>query len=161
MATTAPPTTVPPTTVVPTTAPPTICERLCFSPMCTELLGTGELFVNDTVRLVIDTNLNLSGYTTLQMGYMKPDGSTGCWAATIYPTDNTKMYYETQIGDIDQAGEWLMQGVALASGVKVSGKIWCRFKVLNMLVANCTTAPPTTAPPTTPIPTTAVPTTAP
>jgi len=111
-----------------------------------------ETYVNDTIRLTLDTKIDLSGYATLQIRYEKPDGTTGCWAATICPTDNTRMYYDTVIGDLDQAGEWLFQGVALDVGVKLSGKIWCKIKVKEMLVCCCTTAPPTTVVPTTPAP---------
>ena len=115
-----------------------------------------ETFVNDTIRITVDANIDLSGYATLQIRYQKPDGTTGCWDATICPTDDTMMYYDTQIGDLDQAGVWLIQGVALDVGVQLSGKIWCKINVKDRLVVYCTTAPPTTS-----IPTTAVPTTAP
>jgi len=111
-----------------------------------------ETFVNDTIRINIDTNIDLSGYATLQIRYQKPDGTTGCWNATICATDNTHMYYDTVIGDLDQVGEWLIQGVALDAGIKLSGKIWCKIKVKSMLVVCCTTVAPTTLAPTTAAP---------
>jgi len=106
-----------------------------------------ETFVNDTIRITIDSNIDLSGYATLQIRYKKPDSTTGYWSATLCPTDNECMYYDTQIGDLDQVGEWLIQGVALDIGVKLSGKIWCKIKVLDMLFLYYTNAPPTTAAP--------------
>ena len=111
-----------------------------------------ETFVNDTIRITVDADIDLSGYATLQIRYKKPDGTTGCWPATLCPTDDERMYYDTQIGDLDQAGEWLIQGVALDAGVKLSGKVWCKIKVFDMLVLNCTTVAPTTVPPTTAAP---------
>ena len=108
-----------------------------------------ETFVNDTIRITIKSHIDLSGYATLQIRYKKPDGTTGCWPAILCPTDNTRMYYDTVIGDLDQEGEWLIQGVALDAGIKLSGKIWCRIKVNEMLVEFCTTVPPTTTVPTT------------
>lgn len=107
-----------------------------------------DTFVNDTVRITLNTNIDLSGYATLQIRYRRPDGTTGCWPATICPTDNEQMYYDCDLDDLNQAGDWLIQGVALDAGAKLTGK-WCKFKVYESLVEFCTTVPPTTVAPTT------------
>lgn len=107
-----------------------------------------ETFVNDTIQLTIDTNIDISGYATLQIRYRKPDGTTGCWAATICPTDNNCMFYICNIDDLDIPGEWLLQGIALDAGVRLTGR-WAAFQVHNPLMEHCTTVPPTTMVPTT------------
>ena len=110
-----------------------------------------DTFVNDTIRLSVNANIDLSGYAVLQIRYKKPDGTTGCWVATICATDDTYMYYDTVIGDLDQAGEWLVQGMALDAGVRLTGK-WCSFMVYDPLREFCTTVAPTTMVPTTAAP---------
>jgi hypothetical protein len=56
------------------------------------------------------------------------------------------MYYDLTIGDLDQVGEWLIQGIALDAGVQLTGQ-WCSFYVHDPLVEFCTTVAPTTAAP--------------
>lgn len=110
-----------------------------------------ETFVNDTIKLTVNTNIDISGYATLQIRYRKPGGTTGCWAATICPTDNECMYYDLAIGDLDQVGQWLIQGIALDAGARLTGR-WCSFYVHDSLVEFCTTIAPTTVAPTTAAP---------
>jgi hypothetical protein len=107
-----------------------------------------ETFVNDTVQLTVDTNIDVSGYATLQIRYRKPNGVTGCWAATICLTDNNCIYYICGIGDLDIPGEWLIQGVVLDVGVRLTG-LWIAFQVHDPLMEFCTTVAPTTMVPTT------------
>jgi len=110
-----------------------------------------ETFVNDTPRLTLNTGIDVSGYATLQIRYRKPDGSTGCWPAIICTVDNKCIYYDTQIGDIDQEGKWLYQAVILDAGVRLTG-LWCTFQAHDPLRDFCTTVAPTTVVPTTPAP---------
>ena len=105
-----------------------------------------ETFVNDTIRITLNANIDLSGYATLNIRYKKPDGTTGCWVATICPTNNEYMFYDCDIDDLDQAGDWLIQGVALDIGVKLTG-LWCKFTVHDSLVEFCTSVAPTTTAP--------------
>jgi len=105
-----------------------------------------ETFVNDTPRLTYCTNLDLSGYDTLQIRYRKPDGTTGCWAAILCATDDNCIYYDITLGELDQVGEWLYQGIVFDPGVRLTGQ-WCSFIVNNPLALNCTTMVPTTAAP--------------
>ena len=107
-----------------------------------------ETFVNDTPRITIDTKIDVSGYATLQIRYRKPDGTTGCWSATLCASNDDCMYYDVQLGEIDQEGIWLYQGVALDTGVRLTGR-WCKFTAHNPLAQFCTTEPPTTMFPTT------------
>jgi hypothetical protein len=107
-----------------------------------------ETFVNDTVQLTIDTNIDISGYATLLIRYRKPNGVIGCWTATICPTDVNCMYYICVDGDLDIPGEWLIQAQAKDVGVKLTG-LWVSFQVHDPLSEFCTTVAPTTMVPTT------------
>jgi len=104
-----------------------------------------QTFVNDTPRITLDTGIDISGYATLQIRYRKPDGTTGCWTATECAYSNECIYYDVQLGELDQEGEWLVQGVVLDAGVRLTGR-WCKIKVREPLTEFCTTPVPTTAP---------------
>jgi len=124
-----------------------------------------DTFVNDTIQLIIDTNIDVSGYSTLLIKYRKPDGTIGCWPATLCPGNDNCITFTTSIGDLDQSGEWLIQAVAEDTGIALHGR-WVAFDVHKPLLATCppptttlTTVPPTTVAPTTSAPTTVSPTT--
>lgn len=112
-----------------------------------------ETFVNDTVKITIDTDLDISGYATKQIRYKRPDGTVGRWTASACPADVNCMTYTCVDGDLYIAGEWLIQAIVLDAGVQLTGR-WGSFLVHNPLDANDTTAPPTTVAPTTLAPTT-------
>jgi hypothetical protein len=107
-----------------------------------------ETFVNDTVQFTIDTNIDVSGYTSLMLRYKKPSGITGCWHGVIDPLDNSCITYTCAIGDLDEAGEWLIQATVTSAGVRLTGR-WNSFIVHDPLRMFCTTLPPTTMVPTT------------
>ncbi len=65
-----------------------------------------------------DIAVDISGATTKQIKLKKPDG-TVLTKAAVFSTDGTdgKMFYQTISGDIDETGEWLIQGyVVLGTG---------------------------------------------
>ena len=124
-----------------------------------------DTFVNDTIQLIIDTNIDVSGYIIRMIKYRKPDGTIGCWPAALCLANNNCLTYTTSIGDLDQPGEWLIQASVRDTGVALHGA-WIAFDVHRPLLATCppptttlTTAPPTTTVPTTLSSTTALPTT--
>lgn len=110
-----------------------------------------ETFVNDTIQLTIDTNIDISGYATLLIKYKKPDGITGCWTAAACLADINYMTYTCVHGDLDIPGRWLIQALAQDIGVKLTGR-WVEFMVYDPLSEFCTTLAPTTLAPTTPAP---------
>ena len=109
-------------------------------------------FVNYTIQLIVDANIDISGYATIFIKYRKPDGTVGCWTTALCAGDDNCMNYTTIIGDLDQPGEWIIQAVAEDAGVALHGT-WTSFDVHKPLTATC--PPLTTAPPTTVVPTTA------
>ena len=110
-----------------------------------------ETFVNDTIKLNIDTNIDISGYATIIVKYKRPDGVTGCWTAAVCPTDNNCITYTCGYGDLDIPGRWLIQALVLDVGIKLTGR-WFEFIVYNPLSEWCTTVAPTTVVPTTSTP---------
>jgi hypothetical protein len=58
-----------------------------------------------------DAIVNLSGANTLQMFFLKPDGSTTLTKTATLVTDGTdgKLKYVTVANDLDTAGTWKIQ----------------------------------------------------
>lgn len=107
-----------------------------------------ETFVNDSVKLNIDTTIDMNIYTTLTIKYKKPDRTTGCWIATVCPLDNTHMVYTCAYGDLDMPGRWLFQAIVKDVGIKLTGR-WFEIMIYDPLSEFCTTLAPTTMVPTT------------
>jgi len=59
------------------------------------------------LRLTLETGVALTG-ATLKIRYVKPDGSSGLWNATLSGT--TAIYYDFHnsagISELDQEGQW-------------------------------------------------------
>ena len=108
-----------------------------------------ETFVGDTVTISVNSGIDLSTYDDLFIKFKRPNGTVGHWPAILDPTDNLKMYYNTDVDDLDIAGEWTIQAHAEELNVHLHGKL-VTFDVLEPIAE--TSTPPTTAPPTTPIP---------
>lgn len=108
-----------------------------------------ETFVGDTITISVDAGIDLSTYDDLYIKFKRPNGTQGFWVATLDPLDNLKMYYNTNVNDLNMAGEWTIQAHASEVGVHLHGK-FATFDVLEPIAE--TSSPPTTAPPTTPIP---------
>lgn len=67
-----------------------------------------DYFVGQTnLRIEVQTFVDLTNGTLL-IKYEKPNGVEGNFSATINPTVNTKMYYDTvNVDDLDIAGNWI------------------------------------------------------
>lgn len=107
-----------------------------------------RIFKNDHIILILDTEKNISTYTTFEIKYEKPDGSGGRWAAAIYPTNNNYLYATVQF---DMIGLWRVQAYVRKVGSILHG-LWVDIPVYEALFWS--TAAPTTVPPTTMVPTT-------
>lgn len=92
---------------------------------------TTEIHVGDTNTrfiLVISEDcvaIDISGYTTLNIIFTKPDG-TSVTKTALFVTDGTdgEIYYATVSGDLDQAGIWRIQGeVGIGSGTSYRSQI--------------------------------------
>ena len=57
------------------------------------------------LRIELDTTIDVSGATTRIIKYKKPSGITGQWTASL-KSDKQTIYYDVQVGDINEANEW-------------------------------------------------------
>ena len=106
-----------------------------------------DTYVGDTIQFIINTGIDISGYSTKCIKYRKPDGTVGTWAAAINPTNSKQMIYTCDTEDLDQAGKWVIQASVEEAAQQLNGR-WIRFDVHEPLREACsaTTAAPTTAP---------------
>ncbi len=68
----------------------------------------GKIYVGDIgTDILLYTGVDISGQTTLQIKYKKPNNTTGAWTASV--DDNTRAKYTTVADDLDIPGEWELQ----------------------------------------------------
>lgn len=88
-------------------------------------MANGKIYVNQSsLRLTLDTSVVLTGATTLQIKYKKPDAeeTIGFWAATI-DTDVNKLFYEFTSNELDISGLWAFWAyVVFADGRNAPGE---------------------------------------
>ena len=90
-----------------------------------------ETFVNDSTKLVLNTGMDISGYSTLKIKYKDPNGDTGEWTAALCPdSDLCMQVYLT--GRIPTPGTWKAQAYISHGGEVYHGK-WTEFQVLTPL----------------------------
>lgn len=61
----------------------------------------------------LDTGIDLSSATDVEIHYKKPNGDTGEWSATV---SGEKVTYKLDAGDIDRVGVWTFQPVVTIAG---------------------------------------------
>lgn len=81
-----------------------------------------SLFKDQIVKLTLKTRQDLSTATKVSVLYVKPDQTKGEWVASV-AANNTDIEYQTEDGDIDQAGNWTVQAYAEVTGGKWFGDI--------------------------------------
>lgn len=96
-----------------------------------------ETFVGDTVRIVLDTDMDISGYGTMKIVYRKPNGFTGVWTASLYPGTTDSMLYEATETDLDIPGTWAVQAYIADTGFRLHG-LWAEFTVLKSVLTDYT-----------------------
>lgn len=74
------------------------------------------VYLNDVGTIIqVDVGSDITGATIHSIKYIKPDGTTGSWDATV---STQFLRYTTIEDDLDQAGEWVVQAkVALTGGI--------------------------------------------
>lgn len=71
--------------------------------------------------IVLDTKIDLTGASALEIHYKKPSGAEGSWTGVQFET--TKIKYSLTAGNIDESDEWRMQTAVTISGRTGWGKI--------------------------------------
>lgn len=97
----------------------------------------GTIFILEIVEDVdgVDTAVDVSGATTKQIIFKKPDKTIDTQTAA-FTTDGTngKIQYASQASDIDATGQWAIQGKVVLSGGTFFSSI-IGFRALNKLEA--------------------------
>lgn len=83
------------------------------------------------VKIVLETDIDISAYTTIEIHYRKPGGDSGTWTATI-ESGNTSLSYTSVSGDINEAGTWRLQAYVITPTWTQHGEI-ARMNVLSNL----------------------------
>lgn len=87
-----------------------------------------ETFVGDTPKIVLQTGIDLSVYSTLLIKFRRPDGTYGAWTASLSSEDNTWMEYTTLDTDLNLPGIWALQSHVMGIGIELHGK-WVDIQV--------------------------------
>ena len=73
-------------------------------------MSEGFYYVGDkTVPLQIEAEVDLTGFTPLEIHYEKPDGTEVQESASAIPGDSGNSVAEIIIPELDMAGEWRAQ----------------------------------------------------
>ena len=88
------------------------------------------VFLNDIGTLInVDVGSDVTGATVHRIKYIKPDGTTDFWDATVL---TRYLQYTTVDGDLDQVGEWKIQALVTTASGTWHGEA-ARFDVLEPL----------------------------
>lgn len=71
-----------------------------------------DVYVDQPIRLILETYGDLAGVTEAKILYKKPDRTTGEWIATI---SGTTVFYDV-VGDTLTAGRWYFQASVQYTG---------------------------------------------
>lgn len=86
------------------------------------------VYLNDIGTLIkVDVGSDVTGATVHKIKFIKPDGTTDEWDATV---STQYLQYTTVDGDLDQIGEWVVQALITTVSGTWHGEI-TRFEVLN------------------------------
>jgi hypothetical protein len=80
-----------------------------------------KIYNTQFFRLFISTGIDLSQASSLKIIYKSPDKTSGEWPATIDPTDNTRMFYDSSA--LVKSGKWVIYAKATFSQGTISGDV--------------------------------------
>lgn len=79
-----------------------------------------NVYVDNDLQLTLETNTNISGASTFQIKYIKPDDTAGTWTGSLNGT--TQIRYSITDTELDTAGNWQLKAwVVSASGEVYQG----------------------------------------
>ena len=89
--------------------------------VCNVCDGDSRYYVGDIgTEVLVDTCVDVTTATLLQIRVNKPDGTTVVWTGTVY--DTTKIRYVIQDGDWDQEGQYRYQAYVEMPGWRGRGE---------------------------------------
>ena len=97
--------------------------------VCSNCSADGKYYVGDVgTEIIVDVCADITAATKTDLLVEKPDGTIVTWVGGIYET--TKIRYVIQAGDLDQAGEYMLQAYVEISGWTGRGNT-TTFRVSN------------------------------
>lgn len=70
----------------------------------------GDIFVGDIgTEIILECDVDVSAGSTWEIHYVKPSGESGTWEADPVSGEVTQISYVTEVGDLDEAGDWQVQ----------------------------------------------------
>jgi hypothetical protein len=67
----------------------------------------GKVYLNqDSLRIILVTEVDITGATVRQIKYKKPSGTTGNWTATELDPTAGSIYYDLTGTELDESGTW-------------------------------------------------------
>ena len=86
--------------------------------MANEYIYVGQ----ESLLMKLNTNIDLSGASSVKIKYRKPDATEGSWTGTVSGTYVTKAFIADE-GELDTAGNWVFWSWAtMADGRTIPGK---------------------------------------
>lgn len=84
----------------------------------------------NALRFEADTNVDITGAVGTLIKYIKPDGSSGTFSASIDDAENGIIYYDVvNTTELDQEGTWIMWAHVTFSDGRVAQGVPIRVKV--------------------------------
>ena len=74
------------------------------------------IYTGQVVEIVLETNTDLSGATSPEIRYEKPNGFLGVWTAAL---SGNNLTYTTTNNDLNVAGTWKLQAYVNQSGTRL------------------------------------------
>ena len=84
-----------------------------------------SVHVTQTLNIILDTNVDVTGAASLAILYRQPDGTEGSWTAAQVTEEPTKIEAENAIAD--QHGMWQFQAKVVISGKTYYGAIVSQY----------------------------------
>lgn len=79
--------------------------------------------MGDTVKLILDTDIDVTVYTSVSVRYRKPDGTSGLWTGVVDSENDDRILYYTTVDDLDVEGKWAVQAQVESPNIILRGKI--------------------------------------
>lgn len=109
-------------------------STVCESPIFVGDIGTIFRVTITECIAGVDTPVDVSGASSLQFTFLKPDHTTALTKTAVNTTDGTdgKIQYTTISGDLDVAGIWQLQAKVVLGGSEFFSSI-APFEVKSRL----------------------------
>lgn len=84
----------------------------------------GKIYLNQSsLRILLTTEVDITGASVTQIKYKKPDETIGSWAAVVDDVGAGSIYYDLTGVELDQAGTWTFWAfITFADGRSAPGE---------------------------------------